>query len=394
MISAILGAGGQGNDRSHAARIQMSRLWFIAVLMFAGIVGTQALAYDDTWYQNKGWSGEYPFGFTVANDTVIDIRETPDPTAPKMISCQLKKGATYHEWNVKRVKSDELEFTSFTKIEPYETKSAFTFDVTRQSDDRKARLNFSKGDRWFFMAYLAEGYFLLKFKSTVYVADESVIGKSTKIPAAKSGQRDYDEWLKLKCANGTVGWLFVKEIKNSSGFSVADIEEYGKASDQPDDKRRAKNTPSTALVAPLPPKSIAPAQSPSGHFPIAVPMKREGGTYAVPVLINSAITLDFVVDSGATDVTIPADVVMTLIRTGTLSYAAFIGEKTYTLADGSKTTSKTFLLQSLKVGGKTVEGVIGSISPPQGGLLLGQSFLNRFRSWSIDNSTHLLLLNE
>jgi hypothetical protein len=28
-------------------------------------------------------------------------------------------------------------------------------------------------------------------------------------------------------------------------------------------------------------------------------MKKEGGTYVVPVLINNAITLDFIVDSGA-----------------------------------------------------------------------------------------------
>ena len=38
-------------------------------------------------------------------------------------------------------------------------------------------------------------------------------------------------------------------------------------------------------------------------------MQIEGGTYVVPVLINDAITLDFVVDSGAADVSIPADVV-------------------------------------------------------------------------------------
>ena len=50
----------------------------------------------------------------------------------------------------------------------------------------------------------------------------------------------------------------------------------------------------------------------------SVPMRMEGGTYVVPVLINGAITLDFVVDSGAADVSIPADVVMTLMRTGTL----------------------------------------------------------------------------
>ena len=46
-----------------------------------------------------------------------------------------------------------------------------------------------------------------------------------------------------------------------------------------------------------------------------IPVKAQGGgTYVVPVLINKAITLNFVIDSGASDVSIPADVVLTLVR--------------------------------------------------------------------------------
>ena len=39
--------------------------------------------------------------------------------------------------------------------------------------------------------------------------------------------------------------------------------------------------------------------------PIQIPMQEKGGTYVVPVLINKAIILSFVVDTGATDVSIP-----------------------------------------------------------------------------------------
>jgi predicted aspartyl protease len=121
-------------------------------------------------------------------------------------------------------------------------------------------------------------------------------------------------------------------------------------------------------------------------------MAREGGVYVVPVLINDAITLNFVVDSGAADVSIPADVVMTLIRTGTLKESDFLGQTIYVLADGSKVPSRTFRIRSLKVGGKIVENVSGSIAPVKGDLLLGQSFLGRFKSWSVDNTTHALVL--
>lgn len=123
-----------------------------------------------------------------------------------------------------------------------------------------------------------------------------------------------------------------------------------------------------------------------------VSLKKEGGTFVVPVQINGAITLNFTIDSGAADVTVPADVFSTLTRTGTISDADITGEQTYVLADGSKAKSVTFTIKSLRVGGKVVENVRGSVTPAQGSLLLGQSFLERFKSWSFDNTKHQLLL--
>ena len=125
-----------------------------------------------------------------------------------------------------------------------------------------------------------------------------------------------------------------------------------------------------------------------------ISMHSVGGVYMVPVLINDAITLKFVIDSGAGDVSIPADVVLTMIRAGTLTDADFIGQRTYLLANGSTNIQKTFRIRSLKVGGKVVENVTASVAPERGVPLLGQSFLNHFKSWSIDNTTHALLLNE
>src|SRR5262249_30889259 len=110
------------------------------------------------------------------------------------------------------------------------------------------------------------------------------------------------------------------------------------------------------------------------------------------VLINNALTLNFVVDSGAADVSIPADVVSTLMRTGTLKEVDFFGTQIYVLADGSKVPSRTFQIKSLKVGDRTVRNVNGSTGSAQGSPLLGQSFLRRFRSWSIDNEKHALII--
>jgi len=89
---------------------------------------------------------------------------------------------------------------------------------------------------------------------------------------------------------------------------------------------------------------------------------------------------------------VPADVVSTLIRTKTTTDQDFLGRQTYVLADGSKVPSQQFRIRILKVGDKTVENVVASIAPVNGEILLGQSFLNRFKSWSVDNEQHTLIL--
>ena len=44
------------------------------------------------------------------------------------------------------------------------------------------------------------------------------------------------------------------------------------------------------------------------------------------------------------------------------------------------------------MGNKILENVKGSIGPAKGDLLLGQSFLSHFKSWSVDNDKHALVL--
>src|SRR5258706_2767246 len=119
-------------------------------------------------------------------------------------------------------------------------------------------------------------------------------------------------------------------------------------------------------------------------------MENNGAVYVVPVRFNNAITLDAIVDSGASDVSIPADIVLTLIRTKTVTDEDFLGKQIYVLADGSKVPSQRFRIRSMKVGNKIVKDVVGSIASVKGEILLGQSFLRQFKSWSVDNEQHTL----
>ena len=141
------------------------------------------------------------------------------------------------------------------------------------------------------------------------------------------------------------------------------------------------------------PLTISPATAASDEASeVRVSLVNVGGTFVVPVVINDAISLDFTVDSGAADVTVPIDVFSTLVRAGTITKGDISGSQTYVTATGDKAALPTFTIRSLRVGGITIHNVSGVVVPVQGTLLLGQSFLRRFRSWSIDNSRHELLL--
>jgi clan AA aspartic protease (TIGR02281 family) len=126
----------------------------------------------------------------------------------------------------------------------------------------------------------------------------------------------------------------------------------------------------------------------------SIPLIHESGTYQVPVLINDKISLNFTVDSGAADVSIPADVFSTLSRTGTITNSDLMDKQVYELADGSEHRSQRFRIRSLRVGNLELHNVVGSVAPSAGSLLLGQSFLERLDYWSFDNQRHLLIVNE
>jgi clan AA aspartic protease (TIGR02281 family) len=124
-----------------------------------------------------------------------------------------------------------------------------------------------------------------------------------------------------------------------------------------------------------------------------VKIERHGDTYRVPVRINQTITLPFLLDTGASDLVIPADVALTLIRAGALTSGDFIGKSRYSMANGSEQVSDLVLIREVQVGEHVVRNVTASISPPQGEPLLGQSFLSKFGAVTLDYKRLMLILS-
>lgn len=132
----------------------------------------------------------------------------------------------------------------------------------------------------------------------------------------------------------------------------------------------------------------------SGTKADVVPLKRAGGAYLVPAEVDETITLAFLLDSGASVVLVPESAFLALKQAGKVSDADVLESRAYQLADGSDKQLTRFVIHSLKVGGMELRNIVAAVTPGSGQPLLGQTFLSRFRSWSIDNDRHELLLDE
>ena len=157
---------------------------------------------------------------------------------------------------------------------------------------------------------------------------------------------------------------------------------------------RIKGQTAAAAADPAAEAATAGAALPAPPGTTLVQLKPGPGVLYVPVMLNGAVEADFVVDSGATDVVISTDVAQQLMRKGKLGGGDYLGSGHAILADGSRVPAMVYNLRSLKVGGREVKNVTASVSPGKGQLLLGQSFLRRFKSWSIDNRKRVLRLED
>jgi predicted aspartyl protease len=76
-----------------------------------------------------------------------------------------------------------------------------------------------------------------------------------------------------------------------------------------------------------------------------------------------------------------------------MTVADQLGSKTYMMADGSLVPSKIYRMASLRIGDMVMQDVTVRISAAKSSLLLGQSFLSRLKSWSMDNARQVMIIN-
>lgn len=125
----------------------------------------------------------------------------------------------------------------------------------------------------------------------------------------------------------------------------------------------------------------------------SIPLNKEGGVNTIPVEING-VKMDFIFDTGASDITISTVEAAFLIKQGSIASDDIIGEQSYQTADGSINVGLKIRLRSVKIGPSELKNVEASIiDNERAPLLLGQSALQRFGSFSIDNTNHQVIFN-
>jgi clan AA aspartic protease (TIGR02281 family) len=124
-----------------------------------------------------------------------------------------------------------------------------------------------------------------------------------------------------------------------------------------------------------------------------IKLTKKEGIYKIPVKVNGAFTLDFVFDSGASDVLISNDVFSTLMKMDKISKNDILGYESYQIADGSTVKQISIILRKLQIGEIVVNNIKASVGTSTAPLLLGQSFMQKFKQFTINNQNGILIID-
>jgi Aspartyl protease len=78
--------------------------------------------------------------------------------------------------------------------------------------------------------------------------------------------------------------------------------------------------------------------------------KSNSNLFEIVTEINNVLKISFILDSGASEISLTPDFALTLIRTGTISAEDWLEGANYKFADGSVAKSKRFRIKTLKIG--------------------------------------------
>ena len=106
--------------------------------------------------------------------------------------------------------------------------------------------------------------------------------------------------------------------------------------------------------------------------------KISAGVYEVPIVINDVLKIDIIFDTGASEVYLTPDIVLTLIRTKTINEEDILEGKNFVDANGNVNMSLRFNLKEIRIGSHSIKNIPCAVSQTvQGISLLGLSAISK-----------------
>lgn len=120
--------------------------------------------------------------------------------------------------------------------------------------------------------------------------------------------------------------------------------------------------------------------------------RRSGGTFNVDCSVNG-LPLSMIFDTGASDVTISKVEADFMLKNNYLSKDDIKGKKYYQVADGAISEGTVITLKEVKIGDAVLHNVDASVVKSQKApLLLGESVLQKFGTFTVDNINSKLII--
>lgn len=122
--------------------------------------------------------------------------------------------------------------------------------------------------------------------------------------------------------------------------------------------------------------------------------RRSGGTFQVDCSVNG-LALNMIFDTGASDVTISKVEADFMLKNSYLSKDDIKGKQYYQIADGGISEGTEITLKEVRIGDVVLHNVNASVVKSQKApLLLGESVLQRFGTFTVDNINSKLIIKQ
>ncbi|MCQ2147290.1 MAG: TIGR02281 family clan AA aspartic protease [Bacteroidales bacterium] len=128
---------------------------------------------------------------------------------------------------------------------------------------------------------------------------------------------------------------------------------------------------------------------------VEVPIvRRNGGTFDVECQVNG-LPLSMIFDTGASDVTISKVEADFMLKNKYLSQSDIKGKQYYQIANGDISEGTVINLKEVRIGGAVLKNVNASVVKNQKApLLLGESVLSKFGTFTVDNINSKLIIKQ